>query len=104
VDGVPSPPADEHAYHLDPNISCGPDVHPFKEDARLLTCRDNFGPFRVPAGRLFMMGDNRENSNDSRFWGTVPMDYVKGRALFIYWSWDPGRFQPRWDRLFRPIH
>jgi signal peptidase I len=104
VDGTPSPVADAHVYHLDPTISCGPDVHPFKEDAGLVSCRDNFGPFRVPPGRLFMMGDNRENSNDSRFWGTVPMDYVKGRAMFIYWSWDATRFQPRWDRLLRPIH
>jgi signal peptidase I len=50
-----------------------------------------------------MMGDNRENSNDSRFWGTVPMDYVKGRALFIYWSWDATHFMPRWSRLLRLV-
>uniref|UniRef100_A0A832I1X4 Signal peptidase I n=1 Tax=Eiseniibacteriota bacterium TaxID=2212470 RepID=A0A832I1X4_UNCEI len=65
--------------------------------------RDNFGPFTVPAGELFMMGDNRDNSSDSRVWGTVPMDYVKGRALFLYWSWDAERFRPRWNRLFRPV-
>jgi signal peptidase I len=65
--------------------------------------RDNFGPFTVPPGELFMMGDNRDNSSDSRVWGTVPMDYVKGRALFLYWSWDPDRFRPRWNRLLRPV-
>jgi signal peptidase I len=65
--------------------------------------RDNFGPFTVPAGELFMMGDNRENSSDSRVWGTVPMDFVKGRAMFLYWSWDGERFRPRWSRLFRPV-
>ena len=48
--------------------------------------RDNFGPFDVPADQYFFMGDNRDNSNDSRFWGTVPADYIKGRAFLIYWS------------------
>jgi signal peptidase I len=104
VDGKPSAAADAHAYHIDPVISCGGRVSPFPGDAALLTCRDNFGPYRVPAGRLFMMGDNRENSYDSRFWGTVPMDYVKGRAMFIYWSWDGERFLPRWPRLLRILH
>lgn len=104
VDGKPSPTADAHAYHMDPAVSCGGRVGPFPGDASLLTCRDNFGPYRVPEGRLFMMGDNRENSHDSRFWGTVPMDYVKGRAMFIYWSWDGERFLPRWSRLLRILH
>ncbi len=103
VDGRPSAAADAHTFHLDPTISCGSEVQPFPEDPALTTCRDNFGPYRVPPGRLFMMGDNRENSNDSRFWGTVPLDYVKGRAMFIYWSWDGEHFRPRWDRLFRVI-
>jgi signal peptidase I len=65
--------------------------------------RDNFGPFTVPKGQLFMMGDNRDNSNDSRFWGALPMDLVKGRAMFLYWSWDGDRHWPRWNRIFRPI-
>jgi signal peptidase I len=60
--------------------------------------------FVVPQGELFMMGDNRDNSNDSRFWGTVKMDLVKGRAMFIYWSWNGEAFQPRWNRLLRVIH
>jgi signal peptidase I len=66
--------------------------------------RDNFGPLTVPAGELFMMGDNRDNSNDSRFWGTLPMDFVKGRAMFLYWSWDGERHWPRFARLFQVIH
>jgi signal peptidase I len=65
--------------------------------------RDNYGPFTVPAGQMFMMGDNRDNSNDSRYWGTLDMDLVKGRAMFIYWSWDGDRNWPRWQRLFRLI-
>ncbi len=106
VNGRPAPAADAYAYHLDPVISCGQDVRMFPEDPRLVTCRDNFGPYRVPPGKLFMMGDNRENSYDSRFWGTVPMDYVKGRAMFFYWSWDGPILggQLRWRRLFQVIH
>lgn len=48
--------------------------------------RDNFGPYEVPEGRYFFLGDNRDYSYDSRFWGSVPEHYVKGRASMIYWS------------------
>ena len=70
--------------------------------------RDNFGPYTVPPGDLFMMGDNRDNSNDSRFWGPVAMDLVKGRAMFIYFSTDGNNAleafgKIRIARLFRPI-
>jgi len=50
--------------------------------------RDNFGPYTIPEGHYFFLGDNRDNSNDSRFWGTVPKTYVKGHALLVYWSFD----------------
>jgi signal peptidase I len=50
--------------------------------------RDNFGPYTVPEGHYFFLGDNRDNSHDSRFWGTVPESYVKGQALLVYWSFD----------------
>jgi signal peptidase I len=66
--------------------------------------RDNFGPLTVPKGEMFMMGDNRDNSNDSRYWGTLKMDLVKGRAMFLYWSWDGSRTWPRWNRIFQVIH
>ena len=72
--------------------------------------RRKYGPVAVPEGHYFMMGDNRDDSQDSRFWGFLPQTYVKGRALFIYWSFDtpedgsPGGFAPRWGRLFHQIH
>ncbi len=56
----------------------------FLDDAFRL--RDNFGPYTVPEGEYFFLGDNRDNSNDSRFWGTVPETFVKGQALLVYWS------------------
>ena len=51
--------------------------------------RDNFGPYKVPKGHLFMMGDNRDNSADSRYWGPLPRELVLGKAMIIHWSWAP---------------
>ena len=53
----------------------------------VLDRRDNFGPISVPLGHYFMMGDNRGNSEDSRFWGALPHAHVKGKAMMIYWSY-----------------
>ncbi len=52
---------------------------------------DYYGPVLVPQGKLFVLGDNRDNSRDSRFWGFVPVDYLMGRALLIWWSYEERR-------------
>ncbi len=50
--------------------------------------RERYGPVKVPADKYFVMGDNRDNSQDSRYWGFLPREYIKGRALMIYWSYE----------------
>jgi signal peptidase I len=57
---------------------------------------DNYGPRVVPEGTIFCFGDNRDNSLDSRFWGPVPLSYVKGRAVLIYWSYEAKRNDWEW--------
>jgi len=68
--------------------------------------REEYGPVVVPAGQYFMMGDNRDNSQDSRYWGFMPATYVKGEALFIYFSFTENAplshffTGVRWNRIF----
>ena len=89
--------------------------------------RETYSATAVPPGFYFVMGDNRDNSQDSRYWGFLPRSYVKGRALMIYWSYESGRedyidegvgasvkrivgvithffTRTRWERLFHQIH
>jgi signal peptidase I len=72
--------------------------------------RESYGPVTVPPGQYFMMGDNRDNSEDSRYWGFLPEDYVKGQALFIYFSFAETASAvnviggTRWSRLLNRVH
>jgi signal peptidase I len=59
--------------------------------------RDNFGPYKVPPGHFFMMGDNRDSSYDSRFWGSVPQRFIMGKAMIIHWSWGTDPDAPQWS-------
>ena len=78
----------DFSVHTDPHIIAGTNKP-----------RDNFGPITVPENALFVMGDNRDESFDSRFWGFVDLKAVNGKAFMIYWSWDRQNFGVRWNRL-----
>jgi len=120
VNGVrfPDPPHSKFTRPIEPRGPGGKDS------------RDNFGPYIVPADYYFMMGDNRDNSSDSRFWGPVHERYILGEAMIIHWSWDDSLYpspavsvsdplsvprmfiyngihffqKVRWGRLFTIIH
>jgi signal peptidase I len=113
-------PLDEPYVHFLEPASEGQEVTSFD-------VRERYGPVRVPDGQYFVMGDNRDNSQDSRYWGFLPRSYIKGKALMIYWSYESGRedyvsdgfgatvrrlfsvvthffTRTRWERIFQQIH
>jgi len=65
--------------------------------------RDNFGPLTLPKDKIFVMGDNRDQSYDSRYWGFIDIRDIKGKALYVYWSWDSVPKSVRWDRIGKNI-
>ena len=106
-----------YAFHSDDRV--WPDDPSVPDDRRR---RDQLASTAIPQRAYFVMGDNRDDSNDSRYWGAVPEGHIEGRALFIYWSFLPrGSDAPsaaravtrlpldllrrtRWDRMFRPVN
>jgi len=68
-------------------------------DSNIYPTRDNFGPVTVPKNSYFVLGDNRDNSHDSRFWGFIERSKIKGTVKNIYWSWDKKKFNARWNRI-----
>lgn len=91
LNGVPL--NDTHGVYVD-NLIIPGSVQP----------RDNFGPVTVPEESIFVMGDNRDESYDSRFWGFVKMKDVLGKALIIYWSWNQEDTWVRWGRIGKILY
>jgi signal peptidase I len=72
-------------------------------EGRNIPARDNYGPVQIPPAHYFFLGDNRDRSYDSRFWGPVARDKVWGRVQIIYWSWKAAEWSVDWDRLGMPV-
>ena len=82
IDGKPL--VEPYVHFLQPPSSANQEVATYD-------VRERYGPVTVPADQYFVMGDNRDNSQDSRYWGFLPRAYVKGKALMVYWSYESER-------------
>jgi signal peptidase I len=103
------------------------DTSPDAQEVTSFDVRERYGPVKVPERQYFVMGDNRDNSQDSRYWGFLPREFIKGKALMIYWSYESGRedyvetgagatikrifsvithffTRTRWERILQQIH
>jgi signal peptidase I len=84
---------------VEPYVKEGPSALPHGEDSTYCGYAYGCEPLAVPPDSYFVMGDNRDNSQDSRYWGFVTREKLKGKAFLIYWSWDSERHWLRWRRL-----
>ena len=116
-----APLVEPFVHFLQP-ASTASDVH----EVTSFDVRERYGPVTVPVNQYFVIGDNRDNSQDSRYWGFLPREYIKGKAVIIYWSYEAERegyqedgagatlrglgsvfvhffTRTRWDRMFHQI-
>jgi signal peptidase I len=111
---------EQYALHTDPDADPSGEefrwqtnhlVRSAQAQIRYQPSRNNWGPIVVPAGNYFMLGDNRDNSLDSRYWGFVPDSLIRGQPLVVYYSYEPDSgaqsawlSRVRWDRLGSRVH